>query len=399
MGKKIIITLIISILILGFALFIYRYNILQYTAETLIRKYLPSYVKIDTIKFDFRKGDVILGSFKVLGPPGFSKEYLVEVEKIVCHYKMLGRNIIDGLELDSPVLSNVVLNIERLDNGKVNLIEAEALIEKSPAAAPSVKEPVERTDGQTVPEPQKKRLAGGKVKLPESFLVKGGKIIFIDRLVLPNPNTITFEDIDTDLTLKMDEYYTKVIAVSSKGTGHVNGNIDQTVKWAVDLNPTTPRLTMSNSFEVSGVPIVPFEPYYNKYLPLVFKSGKFSGLLIFNFDNGSIGSTDEVRLSGIKFYVKPGYENAQIWDTTVPDLVKYFTSPYGEIIFDFKIKGDMADPKFYLGPKSKEAIFSMAVDKISAAIQKSADSSGGAPKSDIGKAKEYIDILKGLIKK
>ena len=101
----------------------------------------------------------------------------------------------------------------------------------------------------------------------------------------------------------------------------------------------------------------------------------------------------------MKFSVKEGYENAQILETTVPDLVKYFTSPYGEIIFDFKIKGDMSDPKFYLGPKSKEAILSMAVDKISAAIQNSAGSSGGVPKNDIGKAKEYIDMFKGLIKK
>ena len=101
----------------------------------------------------------------------------------------------------------------------------------------------------------------------------------------------------------------------------------------------------------------------------------------------------------LKFSVKEGYENAQIWETTVPDIVKYFTSPYGEIIFDFKIKGDMSDPKFYLGPKSKEAIISMAVDKISAAIQKNAGSGTGAPKSDIEKAQQYIDMFKGLIKK
>jgi hypothetical protein len=103
-------------------------------------------------------------------------------------------------------------------------------------------------------------------------------------------------------------------------------------------------------------------------------------------------------LSDLKFFVKQGYENATFWETTVPDLVKYFTSPYGEIIFDFKIKGEMADPKFYLGPKSKEAIISMAVDKISAAIQKGTESPGGAPKNDIGKAKQYIDLFKGLIK-
>lgn len=128
----------------------------------------------------------------------------------------------------------------------------------------------------------------------------------------------------------------------------------------------------------------------------MFKAGRFSGSLIFNFDNGMIGSSDELRLSGLKFAVKPGYENAQFWQTTVPDLVKYFTTPYGEVVFDFKIKGDMDDPKFFLGPKSKEALIAMAVDKISDAIQKNAS---GGQKSDIEKAKDYIDMFKGFLKK
>ena len=59
----------------------------------------------------------------------------------------------------------------------------------------------------------------------------------------------------------------------------------------------------------------------------------------------------------------------------------------------------MSDPKFYLGPKSKEAILSMAVDKISAAIQNNAGSGPGVPKNDIEKAQQYIGIFKGLIKK
>ncbi len=95
------------------------------------------------------------------------------------------------------------------------------------------------------------------------------------------------------------------------------------------------------------------------------------------------------------------------WDTS------FFKTEFyeGDIVlraiyapFDFKIKGEMSDPKFYLGPISKQALTSMAVDKVSEIVQemtkpKSQGEGAAAPKSDIEKAKEYIELFKGLIKK
>ncbi|MFA6320543.1 MAG: hypothetical protein WCY36_01660 [Candidatus Omnitrophota bacterium] len=397
--KTILVTAILIALIIA-SVFVYRYQILQYTAETLIRKYLPDYVKIDTIKFDFAKGDAVLSGFKILNPPQFSKEYLIEIEKISCSYKLRGKNITDGIMISSPVLTNAVLNIERLGDGRLNLAEAQVMLSKKPSAAAG-----DATQGKkdmavssaAVPPPENKGLAS-VVTLPEKFIIKNAKLIFVDRLVRPTPVIITFENINTDLTLKLDEYYTKVLAVYSVGEGCVNGDSGQIVNWSVGLDPTAARFTMSNRFTVTGVQIPTFEPYYDKYSPFVFKEGRFSGLLIFDFDDGMIGSSDELRLSDLRFFVKQGYENAQFWQTTVPDLVKYFTSPYGEIVFDFKIKGDMENPQFFLGPKSKEALIAMAVDKISDALQKSG-SAGDGQKSDIDKAKDYIDMFKGFLKK
>ena len=37
--------------------------------------------------------------FKVLNPPEFSKEYLVEIAKVTCNYKLRGKTIVDGLKL------------------------------------------------------------------------------------------------------------------------------------------------------------------------------------------------------------------------------------------------------------------------------------------------------------
>lgn len=396
MLKKIFIVILLILTVLAAVIFIYRYQIMQYSAETIIRKSLPDYVRIDKIDFKPQESKLILSGFKILNPPGFSDTYLLEFGEIVGSYRMMGKSIIDGIEVLEPIFKNGRINIERLANGDLNLIKMQAQLEKN-AAKPK------ESSSESPDKNARRGMVGNKkisqiVKLPETFLLKNGKIVFIDRLNQPAPHVITFENMDSTVTLKLDDLYSRVLSLASTGTGRLNGRNDEIVKWNVSLNPTTPRLTMSNRFEVSNLSILPFEPYYDKYSPLVFKNGYFSGLLIFDFDNGNIGSSDELHLSGIRFYVKPGYENAQFWQTTVPDLVKYFTSPYGDIVFDFKIKGDMSNPQFYLGPISKQALVSMAIDKISTAIEKSQSGSGG-PKSDIDKAKDYIDLFKGLINK
>ena len=212
-----------------------------------------------------------------------------------------------------------------------------------------------------------------------------------------------FDNIDGQVSMKLDDMYSKVLRFESLGQGEFNGDKGQVIKWAISLDPTTPKFTMSNRFEVSGIDITTFEPYYDKYSPFVFQKGRFSGTLIFDFDNGVIGSTNEVHISDFLFYVKRGFENEQFWQTSVQDLAKYFTSRSGEVVFDFKIKGDPKNPKFYLGPISKEAVTSMAVDKVGSVIagltgvQGPGVSSGA--KTDLDKAKEYIGMFKELLKK
>lgn len=399
--KKALISIIIIAVMIALAIFLYRYQILQYSAEAFIRKTLPKYVIFDKINFDPKGSRVILKGLKILNPPDFSSSYLLEMDEFVCGYKLKGKSIADGIEIFDPVLNKCVLNVERLEDGRLNLAEMEKELTK--AASPATGE----VTGKGREESGRPMTIGpsrlsGLIKLPETFLLKSSKAVFIDKLTGNVPHTISFENIEAKLIVKLDENYSKILSLASAGGGNVNGRRDEVIKWNMSLNPTTPRLTMSNRLDLYDVQIKTFEPYYDKYSPLVFESGRFSGTLIFDFYNGSIGSTNELHLSGFRFYVKPGYENKGFWDTTVPDLVKYFTSPYGEIVFDFKIKGDMDNPNFYLGPISKQALTSMAIDKISQAISEASNKGSGqsgAPKSDIQKAKEYIDMFKGFIKK
>lgn len=397
MIKKKVIVVLAGLLVIGVVVFLFRYRILQYSTETIIRNSLPSYVRVDKILLNPPEGKILLNNFKILDPPDFSYKYLIEIAEITAKYKMRGKTILSGVEILDPVLKKVTMNVERLGDGRLNIVDMRTVLENEAAA---------KEKGAV--KPKKEDGAGGRkisdlIKLPEIFLLKEGQIIFVDRTMPRKPHVITFEGVEAKMSLKLDDLYSKVLSFSSEGEGRVNGKKNEIVKWTISLNPTTPQLTMSNRFEVSGLDILPFEPYYDKYSPFVFKSGRFSGTLVFDFDNGSIGSTNEIHLSGLEFSIKQGYENALFWEASVQDLAKYFTSPFGDIVFDFKIKGDMSNPKFFLGPISKQAVASMTIDKISAAIGKatgSQQSSGsGAAKNDVERAKEYIDLIKGLINK
>jgi hypothetical protein len=414
MIKKIAVSVFIFLLIAIAAAFFFRYQILQYSAEKLIRSSLPPYVKIDDIRFDFRDKKIVFSGFALSNPADFSYADMLEIKEISCKYALKGKNIMDGIELTGLVFKEPLLTIERLGNAKLNLTEMQSVLGTHNAqrsAKRSEASPEGTTHNETVGQSAKTAAApnaimGRKIsdiiKLPRDFLLRDGKIVFVDRFSSSKPITITFENVIAKVSLRLNDSYTGCLEVSSTGEGRLNGNRDEAVKWVISYNPTTPRLTMSNRFEVSNLDLVALRPYYDRYSPLYFVRGRFSGTLIFDFDNGNIGSTNEVWLTDFRFYVKQGLEKSAFWETTVPDIVKYFSTPYGEIVFDFKIKGDMAHPQFYLGPISKQAMAAMAVDKIQnviSSVSESAAQAAGEPSSNIDKAKQYIDIIKGLIKK
>jgi len=325
------IKIIIFIIIIGIAAFIWRYRILQYSAEKLVRKSLPDYIIVEKMNFDFRGKKIVFGDLKILNPPGFYEKFLIEISELECRYKIKGGNIFSGVELLDPVFRKPILHIDRLPGGRTNLQEMSGFLNK----AGQDKRVRQRTDGGG-PGKSSDRAGdtvhaslSGIVKLPEEFNVKDGKVIFLDGMVRPGPYMITLDGIKSSLRLKLDSTYTRALNIATTGSGFINGHPDQTIKWDTKLDPAAPELTMSNRFTVSGADVLAFLPYYDKYSPFLIRKGRFSGLLIFDFDNGSIGSTNEVVLSQLSFSVKKGYENAQFLETTVPDLVKYFTSKSG----------------------------------------------------------------------
>jgi len=404
MIKKILIITAVFAAFAIAAVFIYRYQLISYSAETVIRSALPGYVKISNIRFDFKGNKAFLEGFKLEGPRGFSERYIVEIGEISCRYKMKGITIIDGLEIFEPVLKDMVLHIERLQDGRVNLSEMGSVI------GPGVESDSQKSEvGSQKPEGAKSSSpkASDFIKLPQDFTIKNGRMIITDRFFVRGYNVITFDNIGAVLNLKMNDAYSQVLDVASRGEGNVNSHREQSVRWAINFNPNTPRITASGRFDFSGVDLVTFEPYYDKFSPFEFASARVAGFSEFNLDSGNIAITNELHLTNLVFSVKPNYENVAMFETNVRDLTKYFTSFTGEVIFDFKIKGDMTNPQFYLGPISKQAVAAMVMDKVGDVLQqmarKGSNQAGSiaaeAGNSSTDKTKQIIDMVKGFLDK
>ena len=411
MIKKILIIMAVIAILAVAAVFYYRYQIISLSAESFIRKNLPGYVKIDKVKFNFKENMAFLEGFKMEGPLGFSDRYLVEIAEISCHYKLKGRTMFDGLEIIEPVLKDMVLHIERLQNGRVNLSEMGGVIGNvagsQPAPTGAIDEPGNTEEGSK----KSSTPADSFIKLPQEFKIKNGKMILTDRFFVRGYNVLTLNNIEAAISLRMNDSFSQVLEVASTGEGNINGHRDQVVKWMVNFNPNTPRLTMASRFDLYSADLITFEPYYDRFSPFEFAQCRVSGVLIFNFDNGNIGSTNELRLSNLIFSIKPGSQNAAMFETSVQDLTKYFTTITGEVIFDFKIKGDMANPQFFLGPISKQAIAAMVMDKVGDILQQmsrkgssAVTTAAGSAAAETGntsvdKTKQIIDMVKGFINK
>ncbi len=405
MIKKILIVIVILAVISGAAVYIYRQAIVQYYGEKFIRDNLPGYIRIDKIKFDLVNNVFSLGGLKVLNPPEFLAKYLMAIEEVRCVYRIKGAFIPEGLNVTEISFKKPEISVERLSDGRVNIVEMDRFIKSFPTGnkPTGLSEEVKRSKAAPGEMPQSVNMPkdlSDIIKLPPSFGVERGRIFFIDSLPYRKPYEITVDSIDGDISISFNDSYTDIIRLAFTLEGILNGMPDEKLKWTASMNPKTSRLTMSNRFDVYNLEILALEPYYNAQSPIVVQRGKFSGELIFDFDNGNIGSTNEIRLSDLEFFVKEGQEAGQFWDTSVPDLVRYFTTSSGDIVFDFKIKGDMKSPRFYFGPISKRALTSMALDKISSyainQITKPADTATGGT---VSKAQDYIAMVKELIKK
>ena len=368
--KKFSLFVLGAIIIAFGVVYYFRYDIFQYSADSIFRKNLPSYIKVGEFVFDVENSLLKISDFTVKNPRGYGNKYFAEIDEITCKYKQKGKNILNGIEVTDINIDGPVINIERRSNGDININHMDTVMTAGNSAETVHTETVsvKETDKESFVKkllPKKKFKISELIKLPDEIKISNGKLVFEDKHVPREVFKVFLAGINGNLSLTLSEDFDAVQALATKGRGHVNNDRRQLVDWEVFWDPTKKDLLMSNRFDLNNVDITHFKIYYDDYLPVDISSCECSGVLIFNFNDGQIGSQNRLLLSNLQFKEKPGEEGKKYWDISVSDIVKYLQSSSGEIIFDFKIKGSLERPKFYPGDHVKKAIISMGFDKIS----------------------------------
>ncbi|MBU0684070.1 MAG: DUF748 domain-containing protein [Candidatus Omnitrophota bacterium] len=392
--KKILIILTCIAFALAGAIYYFRYDIVHYSLETIIENNLPPYMTIGSIKIDFQNEIFTINNLRIKNPHGYAKKLLVEINSVKCRYKRISGNLFDGVEITEITTERPVINIERAPNGNVNVARMNAVIDppkpvKIIQSVPRLKEKI------LALLPRFKGNVSDVVKLPEGINISNGKIVFLDRI---NPNLltrITCEDIKAFLKINLTKDYSKVLFLASQGNGLVNGDLSQGITWDISLDPVSEKIKMSNTYEIRNIDMTLFESYYEKFCPIVIDRARCSGTIVLNFDGEDIGSTNTLKIDGLRFHEKSEGPAFNYWQIGIPDLIKYLQVSTGEIIFDFKIKGNINNPKFYPGPYLKKAMQSLVVNKVTDAISSFTDEKMG-DNSDVGKV---INTIRGLLNK
>ena len=402
-----IVTLIVFILVTtGLSVYVYvnRQDIFDKSLDKIIEDRLPSCIELDSIKVSLQNKTIAIKGFKLHNPEGFKSHYLVEIDNINSEYTQASeKNILHGISLSDIELSGARIFLERDASGVLNLEKMESVLEDTRAREkPGIKAMLFGLVSYLL-SPVKN--ISQFLQIEPVFKINKGALFFEDNYVGNEGYLTTIEDINGTIKMDLKRDFKGINYLTSQGSGLVNSRPGQILTWDTEYDPTKAKLTMSNTFDIQNVDFTHFQPYYDKYSPFIFKKGKASGGLIFNFDNAQIGSDNEILLSGLEIEQKKDNSFNRFWPTGAEDLYKYFSSERGDIVFDFKIKGSMDEPRFYLGSKTKRALAYMVVDKIAGRIfkrdEEPKDADAGNP--DLGEAREkkskleqVLDIFKGL---
>lgn len=391
--KKIGIILLIFLVLAAGIVYYYRYDIFQYSIETAVKNNLPPYVSIKSIEFDFDRDVFELKGIRIKNPKGFLTKFFVNVGVVSCRYRKKGDNIWDGIEITEIITKNPVIIVERSEKGKVNLAEMSQVMTKKPALTAKKKTSRVKTEKKNpafLPKSARKDVSD-LVKLTDTIRIENGEIFLLDRFLQGNIAKLRCEDITSTIKLDLSDDFTKVLTVGSAGAGNLNGDRTQRVSWEIFADLTGERTKMSNTCKLENVDMTLLKPYYDKYSPVDIYNGRCSGELVLNFDGDDIGSTNVLKIRNLQFRPKTSGGRFSYWQVPVAEIIKYLQTAPGEIIFDFKIKGNINDPRFYPGPYLKNALRNMVVDKVTDVIGSLTEDTG---ESDVDKV---INAMKGIL--
>ena len=219
MIKKILTTLIVSAIILAVisatVVYIYRQAIIQYYGEKFIRDNLPEYIKIDKIKFDLGNNVFSLGGLKILNPPGFLAKYLIAIEEVSCVYRIKGAFLPEGLDVTKISLKRLEVSVERLPNGRMNLVTMDRFTKSLPVKNTPIS--LSEESQKAKPAPQNLNITkklSDIIKLPSSFNIERGRIFFIDSVPYQKPYEISINSVSGKVSVSFNDSYTAILSLA-----------------------------------------------------------------------------------------------------------------------------------------------------------------------------------------
>ncbi len=397
--KITIITLLVAALASAGYIYLNRQELLNKSIDKVLTDILPSYIEIDGLSLDINKKTIRIENLRILNPEGFLHPYLAEAPLISCNYKQRdGTSLLKGISIEDIKLAGLRLYIDRGRDGELNIQHMKEVLKGSvPIKKMGAKAKVLGIFSYLL-SPVKN--INQLLDIGPVFNISSGVFTFSDDYIDAGGYVTTVEDINAVVVLSLQKNLKGINYLTSEGRGVLNGKPRQYIEWDTKYDPTTEKLTMANKFIIRGIDFIHFMPYYDKFSPFIFKKGRASGELMFNFDNGNIGSMNEIRFSGTEIEPKKDHTFNKFWPTGTDDLYRYFSGSSGEIVFDFKIKGTIDEPEFHLGSKTKQALSRMVTFKILDIIfnsdedQDASQQPSDTPPQGKSDVEKILDILK-----
>ncbi|MBN1872481.1 MAG: DUF748 domain-containing protein [Candidatus Omnitrophica bacterium] len=394
MLKKILFVFAVVLVVTVTSIYIFRANIKRYAINTILKSFPLPNVALADVNFDESSGRLNLEDLKVKNPRGFINQYMMEADSINMNINIVTKPDL-LLNISQIDITNPVFYIERARNGTWNFEEFSkrnktAKIEKK-RGLDFISEAFAQDNGKKshILFPSTININNGALRISDSF-VSSDKTHSVDLYPLAGTFLLDYSP--------ASHKYEKI---SFQGKCNINGDPASTIKGNIDIFPESSPLSYVWDFNAYNIPLSTLKPYLDRYTPFIVKQGSFNMASDVRSVNGAINGDYTMELADLLFDVNPNKSNIPFLETSVKKMTLYLTNQKGNVIIDFKQKGQVGGKiNWELGPIAKRAIGLMVIDTVIdviGAIEKGSKSDPlQALPNDV--PPEVIDIFREIFK-
>ena len=174
-----------------------------------------------------------------------------------------------------------------------------------------------------------------------SVVFSNANVHFIDRSLQPNVN-ITLEQLSGTLSgLSSDD--------PQRADVHLQGTVGKTARAEITgkINPWNSKQPLDLTLSLSGMDLLPADPYSGKYLGYRLKKGKLSAQLTYQIAERNLKSENRLTLDQLTLGQK--VESPDATRLPVRLAIAILKDRDGRIVLEIPVNGSLDDPQFTLG--------------------------------------------------